>query len=80
MSSSSRRRIRSTPRSAAPKWEAGEPITIGDNVWLGGGVIVCPGVTIGAHTVVGAGSVVTRDLPEGVVAVGSPARVVRELA
>ena len=43
-------------------------------------MIVCPGVTIGAHTVVGAGSVVTRDLPEGVVAVGSPARVVRELA
>jgi maltose O-acetyltransferase len=48
-------------------------------VWLGGGVIVCPGVTIGADTVVGAGSVVTRDLPAGVVAVGSPARVLREL-
>jgi maltose O-acetyltransferase len=52
---------------------------IGDNVWLGGGVIVCPGVTIGANSVVGAGSVVVRDLPAGVVAVGSPARVVREL-
>jgi maltose O-acetyltransferase len=52
---------------------------IGDNVWLGGGVIVCPGVTIGADTVVGAASVVTRDLPAGVVAVGSPARVIREL-
>lgn len=61
------------------KWEAGEPITIGDNVWLGGGVIVCPGVTIGANTVVGAGSVVTRDLPAGVLAVGNPARVVRQL-
>jgi maltose O-acetyltransferase len=59
------------------KWEAAEPITIGDNVWLGGGVIVLPGVTIGADTVVGAGSVVTRDLPAGVVAVGNPARVVR---
>jgi maltose O-acetyltransferase len=60
--------------------EAAEPITIGDNVWLGGGVIVCPGVTIGRDTVVGAGAVVTRDLPPGVLAVGSPARVVRELA
>jgi len=61
------------------KWEAAEPITIGDNVWLGGGVIVLPGVSIGADTVVGAGSVVTRDLPAGVVAVGNPARVVRTL-
>jgi maltose O-acetyltransferase len=60
--------------------EAAEPITIGDNVWLGGGVIVCPGVTIRRDTVVGAGAVVTRDLPPGVLAVGSPARVVRELA
>jgi maltose O-acetyltransferase len=60
--------------------EAAEPITIGDNVWLGGGVIVCPGVTIGRDTVVGAGAVVTRDVPPGVLAVGSPARVVRELA
>ncbi len=61
------------------KWEAAKPITIGDNVWLGGGVIVCPGVTIGANTVVGAGSVVTKDLPAGVLALGNPARVVREL-
>lgn len=61
------------------KWEAGEPITIGDNVWLGGGVVVCPGVTIGENTVVGAGAVVTRDLPANVLAVGSPARVIREL-
>jgi len=59
------------------KWEAAKPITIGDNVWLGGGVIVCPGVTIGANTVVGAGAVVIRDLPPDVVAVGNPARVVR---
>lgn len=61
------------------KWEAAKPITIGDNVWLGGGVIVCPGVTIGANTVVGAGAVVTKDLPAGVLAVGNPARVIREL-
>jgi len=60
-------------------WEAAEPITVGDGVWLGGGVVVCPGVTIGAGTVVGAGSVVTRDLPPRVLAVGSPARVVRSL-
>ena len=60
-------------------WEYGAPITLADNVWLGGGVIVCPGVTIGEHTVVGAGAVVTRDLPAGVVAYGNPARVVREI-
>jgi maltose O-acetyltransferase len=60
-------------------WEAAEPIAIGDNVWLGGGAIVCPGVTIGDDTVVGAGSVVTRDLPAGVVAYGNPARVAREI-
>ncbi len=60
-------------------WEWAEPIVLGDNVWLSGGVIVCPGVTIGDDTVVGAGAVVTRDLPAGVVAVGTPARVVREI-
>ena len=59
------------------KWEAARPIVIGDNVWLGGGVIVLPGVTIGENTVVGAGSVVVRDLPPDVVAGGNPARVVR---
>jgi maltose O-acetyltransferase len=60
-------------------WESAEPITIGDNVWLGGGAILCPGVTIGEDTVVGAGAVVTRDLPAGVVAAGVPARVLREI-
>jgi len=67
------------PGPRRDKWEAAKPIVLGDNVWLGGGVIVCPGVTIGADTVVGAGSVVTRDLPAGVLAVGNPARVVRSL-
>lgn len=67
------------PVARREKWEAAEPITIEDNVWLGGGVIVCPGVTIGANTVVGAGAVVTKDLPPDVLAVGNPARVVRTL-
>ena len=67
------------PEPRRDKWEAARPITIGDNVWLGGGVIVLPGVNIGANTVVGAGAVVTKDLPADVVAVGNPARVVRTL-
>ena len=56
------------------------PIHIGRNCWLGGGVIVMPGVTIGDNTVVGAGSVVTKDLPANVVAVGNPCRVLREIS
>ncbi|HEV7727363.1 MAG TPA: sugar O-acetyltransferase [Modestobacter sp.] len=68
------------PGPRRDKWEGSKPIVIEDNVWLGGGVIVCPGVTIGADTVVGAGSVITRDLPAGVVAVGNPARVVRQIS
>ncbi|MCP2281433.1 maltose O-acetyltransferase [Promicromonospora umidemergens] len=67
------------PQPRRDKLEAALPIVIGDNVWLGGGVIVCPGVTIGDNTVVGAGAIVTRDLPANVVAVGNPARVVREI-
>lgn len=66
-------------RARREGWEGAAPIVIGDNVWLGGGVVVCPGVTIGADTVVGAGAVVVRDLPAGVLAVGNPARVVRRL-
>lgn len=64
-------------RAAGP--ELGRPITIGSRCWLGGGVIVCPGVTIGEDTIVGAGSVVVRDLPPRVIAAGNPCRVVREL-
>ena len=55
------------------------PVRIGRNCWLGAGVIVLPGITIGDNTVVGAGSVVTRDMPSGVVAAGNPCRVLREI-
>lgn len=61
------------------RWETAKPITIGNNVWLGGGVIVCPGVTIGDETVIGAGAVVTRDVPARVFAAGNPARVLKQL-
>ena len=67
------------PDTRRAKWEAAEPIVIEGNVWLGGGVIVLPGVTIGENTVVGAGTIVTKDLPPSVVAAGNPARVVRSL-
>ncbi len=53
------------------------PVVIGDHVWIGGGAILLPGVTIGNNVVIGAGSVVTRDLPDNVVAVGNPCRVIR---
>lgn len=59
--------------------EFGRPITIGSDVWVGGGAIICPGVTIGDQTVIGAGSVVTRDIPAGVFAAGNPCRVIREI-
>lgn len=59
--------------------EWGKPITIGRNVWIGAGAILCPGVTVGDNTVIGAGSVVTRSLPENVVAVVNPCRILRQL-
>ncbi|MDT3727062.1 sugar O-acetyltransferase [Streptomyces sp. DSM 41972] len=67
------------PQPRRDKLEAARPITIGDNVWIGGGAIVCPGVTIGDNAVIGAGAVVTKDIPANVVAVGNPARPVRSL-
>jgi maltose O-acetyltransferase len=59
--------------------ELAAPITIGDNVWLGGGVIICPGVTIGNNTTIGAGSVVTKNIPDNVFAAGNPCRIIKEI-
>ena len=59
--------------------ESARPITIGDDVWIGGGAIVLAGVTVGDRAVIGAGAVVTRDVPDDVLVVGNPARVVRKL-
>ena len=67
------------PDSRNSGYEYGIPVTIGDNVWLGGGVIVTPGVTIGNNVVIGAGSVVTKDIPDNVIAVGNPCRVLRAI-
>lgn len=57
--------------------EFAKPIVIGDNVWIGGGAIICPGVTVGSDVTIGAGSVVTKDLPDGVIAAGNPCKVIR---
>eukprot|EP00603_Paraphysomonas_imperforata_P006127 CAMPEP_0114436016 /NCGR_PEP_ID=MMETSP0103-20121206/13189_1 /TAXON_ID=37642 ORGANISM="Paraphysomonas imperforata, Strain PA2" /NCGR_SAMPLE_ID=MMETSP0103 /ASSEMBLY_ACC=CAM_ASM_000201 /LENGTH=189 /DNA_ID=CAMNT_0001606181 /DNA_START=38 /DNA_END=607 /DNA_ORIENTATION=+ len=59
--------------------EFGKPITIGDNVWVGGGAIINPGITVGDNAVIGSGSVVTKDVPNGVVVAGNPARVVKQV-
>lgn len=59
--------------------ELAAPVRIGNNVWIGGGAIICPGVTIGDHTTIGAGSVVVKDIPSHVIAVGNPCRVVRSV-
>ncbi len=70
------------PREAAARVagpELAKPITIGKRVWIGGGAIVLPGVTIGDDTTIGAGSVVSRDIPSGVVAAGNPCKVIRTL-
>jgi maltose O-acetyltransferase len=67
------------PAERRSGWESAAPVTVEDGAWLGAGAIVLPGVTVGSEAVVGAGAVVTRDVPPRVVAVGNPARVVREL-
>ncbi|GAB1402817.1 sugar O-acetyltransferase [Elusimicrobiota bacterium] len=59
--------------------EFGKPVTIGENVWIGGNTVICPGVTIGKRSVIGAGSVVTKDIPENVLAVGVPAKIIKNL-
>jgi len=67
------------PSQRCDGWQIYRPITIGDNVWFGSGVHVLPGVTIGSDSVIGAGSVVTRDIPAGVFAAGNPCRVIKTL-
>lgn len=67
------------PEVRATNWDYPEPITIGNNVWIGGSTVVCPGATIGDNTVIGAGSVVTKDIPANVVAAGNPCRVIRTI-
>ncbi len=62
------------------KQEFGKPVEIGSDVWVGGGALILPGVRIGSRTIIGAGSVVTRDIPDGVLAAGNPCRVIREIA
>lgn len=67
------------PQSRSSGYEYGIPVTIGDNVWIGGNAVILPGVTIGSNAVIGAGSVVTRDIPDNVIAAGNPCRVIREI-
>src|SRR5262249_6363059 len=66
-------------RHPRPQQEYGKPIKIGSDVWVGGGAVICPGVKVGSKSVIGAGSVVTRDIPDGVFAAGNPCRVIREI-
>ena len=61
------------------KEEYGKPIEIGSDVWVGGGAIICPGVRVGSRSVIGAGSIVTRDVPDDVLAAGNPCRVIRPI-
>ncbi|MBP3900855.1 MAG: sugar O-acetyltransferase [Blautia sp.] len=65
------------PGTRNSAYEYGKAITIGDNVWIGGNTVICPGVTIGDNAVIGAGSVVTKDIPAWSIAVGNPCRVMR---
>lgn len=66
-------------RERASGVEFAKPITIGEDVWVGGSAVICPGVTIGDRTIIGAGSVVTKDIPSDVFAAGNPCRVIRSL-
>lgn len=67
------------PVSRVSGYEYGRKITIGDNVWIGGNSVICPGVNIGSNTVIAAGSVVTKDIPDWVVAGGNPCKVIRKI-
>ena len=67
------------PMERASGLEYAKPISIGDDVWIGGSAVICPGVNIGARSVIGAGSVVTKDIPADVFAAGNPCKVIRSL-
>lgn len=67
------------PDSRNSGYEYGIPITIGDNVWIGGNAVILPGVTIGNNVVIGAGSVVSKDIPDNMIAAGNPCRIIREI-
>ena len=67
------------PDSRNTAWEYGKEVRIGDNVWIGGNTVICPGVTVGDCCVIGAGSVVTKDIPARTIAAGNPCRVIREI-
>ncbi len=67
------------PKTRASGYEYGKSVTIGDRIWIGGSVVIVPGVHIGNDTVIGAGSVVTKDIPDGVIAAGNPCRVIRKI-
>lgn len=67
------------PDTRNTAYEYGIEVTIGDNVWIGGNTVICPGVHIGSNTVIGAGSVVTKDIPEWVIAAGNPCKVIRRI-
>ena len=67
------------PATRNSQYEYGKPVTIGDNVWIGGNTVLCPGVRVGSNVVIGAGSVVTTDLPDWCIAAGNPCRVIRKI-
>ena len=68
-----------SPQERLKGEEYGKPISIGDNVWIGGNTVIMPGVSVGKNSVIGAGSVVTKDIPENVVAFGNPCRIYRQI-
>lgn len=67
------------PATRNSLYEYGKPVTIGDNVWIGGNTVLCPGVRVGSNVVIGAGSVVTKDLPDWCIAAGNPCRIIRKI-
>lgn len=67
------------PATRNSLYEYGKPVTIGDNVWIGGNTVICPGVQVGNNVVIGAGSVVTKDLPDWCIAAGNPCRIIRKI-